>query len=74
MGGKVAAFLFVVCAMSSGPHGGALHPGAVSDVGPVLAASGDQFTLDGKPQFLLMLSYFDGLRTMEKAPGAWCRI
>ncbi len=46
---------------------GDLPPGA-RDVGPVLAASGDRLTLDGQPQFLLILSYFDGLRTMASAP------
>ena len=72
MGGvpfKLAALLIALYAMSSAPSGGALRPSVLGDIGPVLAASGDQFTLDGKPQFLLMLSYFDGLRTMEKAPG-----
>src|SRR5262245_55537937 len=66
--GKLAAAALAIVILSGRPET-RLRTAGQADVGPVLAASGSQLTLDGKPQFLLILSYFDGLRTMEHAPA-----
>jgi hypothetical protein len=36
---------------------------------PILGTEGDKFTIDGRPQFLIFVSYFDGLRRANAKPG-----
>ena len=66
---KVIGVSLALLALSTAPAVVAREATGQGDIGPVLAASGSQLTLDGKPQFLLILSYFDGVRAMEKAPA-----